>query len=140
MFNWAADVVALIEAVGRTKSTNVAELVFTALSEIFKHGLARHAVIVNPCAGVSVTAICGRAEGTEGLEAECRGGAQSADVEGGHGDPEGCGSQSGPTKGEACCYGLFSESSAGEFRPQAASRVECRLVVRPARNPAVAAE
>lgn len=57
-----ADVVALIEAVGRTKSTNVAELVFTALSEIFKHGLARHAVIVNPCAGVSVTAICGRAE------------------------------------------------------------------------------
>lgn len=57
-----ADVVALIEAVGRTKSVNVADLVFTALSEIFKHGLARHAVLVNPCAGVSVTAICGRPE------------------------------------------------------------------------------
>lgn len=57
-----ADVVSLIESVGRAKSANVAELVFTALSEIFKHGLARHAVIANPCAGVSVTAICGRAE------------------------------------------------------------------------------
>jgi integrase len=56
-----ADVVALIETVGRTKSVNVAELVFTALSEIFKHGVARHAVIANPCAGVSVTAICGTA-------------------------------------------------------------------------------
>ena len=56
-----ADVVALIETVGRMKSVNVAELVFTALSEIFKHGVARHAVIANPCAGVSVTAICGPA-------------------------------------------------------------------------------
>jgi integrase len=36
-------------------------LVFTALSEIFKHGVARHAVIANPCTGVSVTAICGPA-------------------------------------------------------------------------------
>lgn len=57
-----ADVVSLIESVGRTKTGNVADLVFTALSEIFKHGLARHAVIVNPCAGVSVTAICGKTE------------------------------------------------------------------------------
>lgn len=57
-----ADVVSLIEFVGRTKTGNVAELVFTALSEIFKHGLARHAVIVNPCAGVSVAAICGKTE------------------------------------------------------------------------------
>lgn len=57
-----ADVVSLIESVGRTKTGNVAELVFTALSEIFKHGLARHAVIVNPCAGVSVAAICGKTE------------------------------------------------------------------------------
>ena len=56
-----ADVVALIETVGRMKSVNVAELVFTALSEIFKHGVARHAVIANPCAGVSVSAICGPA-------------------------------------------------------------------------------
>lgn len=57
-----ADVVRLIEYVGRTKTGNVAELVFTALSEIFKHGLARHAVIANPCAGVSVAAICGKTE------------------------------------------------------------------------------
>jgi integrase len=48
--------------VGRTKTGNVAELVFTALSEIFKHGLARHAVIVNPCTGVSVAAIIGKTE------------------------------------------------------------------------------
>jgi integrase len=57
-----ADVVALLESVGKKKTANVAELVFTALSEIFKHGLARHAVTVNPCAGVSVAAICGKAE------------------------------------------------------------------------------
>lgn len=56
------DVVSLIETVGRTKTGNVAELVFTAMSEIFKHGLARHAVIANPCTGVSVAAICGKTE------------------------------------------------------------------------------
>ena len=54
-----ADVVALIETVGR-RSKNVAELVFTAMSEIFKHGVARHAVTANPCAGISVSAICGK--------------------------------------------------------------------------------
>ncbi|MBZ0072338.1 MAG: tyrosine-type recombinase/integrase [Gammaproteobacteria bacterium] len=56
-----ADVVALIEAVGK-RSINVAELVFTATSEIFKHGVARHVVQANPCAGVSVSAICGKPE------------------------------------------------------------------------------
>lgn len=56
-----ADVVALVEAVGK-KSVNVAELVFTAISEIFKHGLARHVVTANPCAGISVYAICGKPE------------------------------------------------------------------------------
>lgn len=56
-----ADVVALVEAVGK-KSVNVAELVFTAVSEIFKHGLARHIVTANPCAGISVSAICGKPE------------------------------------------------------------------------------
>jgi len=55
-----ADVVFLIEAVG-AKSINVAELVFTALSEIFKHGIARHVVGSNPCAGITVKAICGKA-------------------------------------------------------------------------------
>lgn len=56
-----ADLVALIETVGK-RSQSVAELVFTAVSEIFKHGIARHAVTVNPCAGIHVSAICGKAE------------------------------------------------------------------------------
>jgi Arm DNA-binding domain len=56
-----ADVVALIEAVGQ-RSQSVAALVFTAISEIFKHGVARHAVTANPCAGISVSAICGKPE------------------------------------------------------------------------------
>ena len=54
-----ADVVALIEQVGQ-RSANVAEQVLTALSEIFKHGVARHVVTANPCVGISVTAICGQ--------------------------------------------------------------------------------
>jgi integrase len=54
-----ADVVALIEGIGQ-RSGSVAELVFTAISEIFKHGVARHAVTANPCAGISVSAICGK--------------------------------------------------------------------------------
>lgn len=56
-----ADVVSLVESVGK-KSVNVAELVFTALSEIFKHGIARHTVTANPCAMISVSAIVGKAE------------------------------------------------------------------------------
>lgn len=56
-----ADVVSLLEAVG-AKSVNVAEMVYTAVSEIFKHGLARHVVTANPCAVISVSAICGRPE------------------------------------------------------------------------------
>ncbi len=54
-----SDVVALIESVGQ-RSQSVAELVFTAISEIFKHALARHAVTANPCASISVSAICGK--------------------------------------------------------------------------------
>ena len=56
-----ADVVALIEAVGQ-RSQSVAALVFTAISQIFRHGVARHAVTANPCAGISVSAICGKPE------------------------------------------------------------------------------
>jgi integrase len=56
-----ADVVVLIEAVGQ-RSQSVAALVFTALSEIFKHGVACHAVTANPCASISVSAICGKPE------------------------------------------------------------------------------
>lgn len=60
----AGDVVALIEAVGKKSSAIVAEVTFTALSEIFKHGLARRVVNTNPCAGISVSAICGKPEPT----------------------------------------------------------------------------
>lgn len=51
-------IVALVEGIG-ARSKSVAELVFTAVSEIFKHGLARHAVRSNPCTGITVAAICG---------------------------------------------------------------------------------
>lgn len=54
-----ADVVALLESVG-ARSANVAEMVLSAVSEIFKHGMARHVVTANPCSGISVAAICGR--------------------------------------------------------------------------------
>jgi integrase len=56
-----SDIVALIETVG-AKSHSVAELVLTAISEIFKHGVGRHAVQANPCAGISLSAICGQRE------------------------------------------------------------------------------
>ena len=55
------DVVALIEGVGKN-SINVAELVLTAVSEMFKHGIGRHVVTHNPCAGLSISAICGKPE------------------------------------------------------------------------------
>ena len=64
-----ADVVFLIETVG-AKSVHVAELVFTALSEIFKHGIARHVIGANPCAGITVKAICGKP--APALEADSR--------------------------------------------------------------------
>lgn len=55
-----ADVVALVEGIGRQRSTHVAEAAMTTLSEMFKHGLARHVVLANPCVGISVSAICGK--------------------------------------------------------------------------------
>ena len=58
-----ADIVSLVERVGKD-SINVAEMVLTAVSETFKHGIAQHAVTANPCIGISVTAICGRPEPT----------------------------------------------------------------------------
>ena len=63
----AADIVAVIEAVGK-RSISVAELVFTAASEIFKHGIARHTVIANPCTGISVSAICGKRQARSRLK------------------------------------------------------------------------
>ena len=56
-----ADIVSLVEGIGK-KSINVADLVFTAVSEIFKHGVSRYVVTANPCAGISVSAICGKPE------------------------------------------------------------------------------
>ena len=56
-----SDIVRLIEAVGKS-SYSVAELVLTALSEIFKYGLANHSVTTNPCVGISVSAICDKPE------------------------------------------------------------------------------
>jgi integrase len=58
-----ADLVALVENVGRS-SIHVAELVLTAVSEAFKHGIARHVVTNTPCAGISIKAICGKPEPT----------------------------------------------------------------------------
>ena len=55
------DIVQFLETAGKTKTTNVMELVFTAISEIFKHGVARRFVDLNPCLGLSVAAICGAA-------------------------------------------------------------------------------
>ena len=56
-----ADIVNLIEQVGK-RTVNVAELVLTAVSEICKHGVAKRVLIANPCAGISIKAICGRPE------------------------------------------------------------------------------
>ena len=55
-----ADIVAVLESVG-AKSVNVAEVVFTILSELFKHAIARHVVSSNPCAGITTKAVCGKA-------------------------------------------------------------------------------
>ena len=55
-----SDVVDLLERVGRD-SVHVAGLVRIALSEIFKHGVARRVVSNNPCTGIAVSAVCGPA-------------------------------------------------------------------------------
>ena len=56
-----ADIVLLIEQIG-ARSRSTAEVVFTAVAETFKHGIARRVVVANPCAGLTVGAICGPAE------------------------------------------------------------------------------
>ncbi len=56
-----ADIVSLVESVG-SRSQSVADVVFTTVSEIFKHGMARHVVTGNPCAMISVSAIVGKTE------------------------------------------------------------------------------
>lgn len=49
------DVVYLIESVGKM---HVASLVLIALSRIFKHGIAKHVALTNPCLGITASAIC----------------------------------------------------------------------------------
>lgn len=49
------DVVYLLESVGKV---HVASLVLIALSRIFKHGIAKHVALTNPCLGITATAIC----------------------------------------------------------------------------------
>ena len=49
------DVVYLLESVGKM---HVASLVLIALSRIFKHGIAKHVALSNPCLGITASAIC----------------------------------------------------------------------------------
>lgn len=49
------DVVYLLESVGKV---HVASLVLIALSRIFKHGIAKHLALTNPCLGITASAIC----------------------------------------------------------------------------------
>lgn len=49
------DIVYLLESVGKV---HVASLVLIALSRIFKHGIAKHLALTNPCLGITATAIC----------------------------------------------------------------------------------
>ncbi|CAN4276771.1 XerC Integrase [Methylophilaceae bacterium] len=49
------DVVYLLESVGKM---HVASLVQIALSRIFKHGIAKHIALTNPCLGITASAIC----------------------------------------------------------------------------------
>ncbi len=58
-----ADIVNLVERVGK-RSVNVADLVLTIVSEICKHGVAKRVLDVNPCVGISIKAICGKAKPT----------------------------------------------------------------------------
>lgn len=50
-----ADVVHLLEKID---SVHVASLVLIALSRIFKHGIAKHVALSNPCLGITASAIC----------------------------------------------------------------------------------
>lgn len=56
------DIVSLVRKVGIKTTPNIAELVLTATSEVFKHGQRTSAVTVNPCFGLQAFAIAGRPE------------------------------------------------------------------------------
>ena len=71
-----ADIVDLLENIGRKHSHHVAVMSHVALCEIFKHGIARRVITHNPCTGIAVSAICGPAPATRArlmlTEAELR--------------------------------------------------------------------
>lgn len=56
------DIVSLVRKVGVKTTPNIAELVLTATSEVFKHGQRTSAVTINPCFGLQAFAIAGRPE------------------------------------------------------------------------------
>ena len=49
------DIVYLLESV---RKMHVAALVLIAISRIFKHGIAKHLALTNPCLGITASAIC----------------------------------------------------------------------------------
>jgi integrase len=53
-----ADIVRLVETVA-ARSQSMARRVFEMLSVLFAHGLAKHVVTANPCAGIKVSAVIG---------------------------------------------------------------------------------
>jgi len=54
----------LIERVGKEKTPNVAEVTLTAVSEVFKYGQRKGAVVNNPCFSLKASSITGEPEPT----------------------------------------------------------------------------
>lgn len=59
-----ADIVHLLETIGQKHGHATATMCFTALLEIFKHGVARRVLMQNPCSGITVNAVVGPAPAT----------------------------------------------------------------------------
>jgi len=59
-----ADIVQLVEAAGQ-RSRTATPLIFETLAAIFDHGIARSVINANPCAGIKVTAVLGKAPETK---------------------------------------------------------------------------
>lgn len=58
------EIASMLRRMSKKSTPNVAELVLTATSEVFKHGQRTSAVTVNPCVGLSAFAIVGRPAAT----------------------------------------------------------------------------
>jgi integrase len=59
-----ADLVNLLETIGAKHGHATAVMCHVALSEIFKHGVARRVLATNPCSGITVAAVVGPAPAT----------------------------------------------------------------------------